>query len=205
MPICETNYSVSEMSSAQPNANVDDIMRVIRERARQNAEKRRNAVSKPDLFAWEGDLSRLRMSLTELREALRRSDEMPPSPPTLRGRVGRIAIAFLSRLMAWQSARARHFQTAAVNTLDEQTRTIESLSALLRTLVKEMEVANQEAVSCRLLVRQETERLQGLLAEETKSREEFAAGCRASLSRLEYSLSRQEEAARRRAADGVRS
>jgi hypothetical protein len=175
--------------------DVDAVMREIRQRARRPPA--------PLVFPEDGgapqrpspsfELSRLRYSAIELREAMRRVNEMPPQPPTLRGKIGGILVRLLKRALFWQTEQQRRFQTAAVNAADEQSRALETLWTDVQGLAAELARLASELAAHRSLAQQERLRLETLLREQSISQEEFAEECRASLLRLEHGMLGQAE------------
>lgn len=192
--MCETY--LREMNEEPGNIDVAALMREIRERVRRE--------TKPLVFPEDGgapqqqaasfELSRVRYSAIELRESMRRVNEMPPQPPTLRGRVGGVLVRILRRAMFWQTDQLRRFETAAVTALDEQARALETLWTDVRGLAEEV-AALREAMSRQQTgERKEQERFEALLREETRAREALAGECRAALHRLEREALRRTDA-----------
>jgi hypothetical protein len=173
------------MAADSPSFDVNGLMRQIREKASPviNAQ---DAV--PDLGTH---LSRLRMSAIELREAIRRAGQLPPSPPTLRGRFGGLVAAVMLRINSSQMDRTRAVQTAVATVLDEQSRLLEAMSANFKGLTDSIETLERQIAAERTQARQDRERFQALLQEEARAREELAAGCQSSLHRLEHALVRR--------------
>lgn len=179
------------MSTDSANIDVNELMRQIQERARQSTEALRPASNGANPLAGPSELTRLRFSAAELREAIRRVNELPPSPPTLRGRMGLILIKVMSRLMAWQSGQVRPFRGAVVNNSDEQLRVIEALLHRVEEQEKTIESLSRGLAALRLSAWQEQQRIAGMLAEETQREREFEAGCQSSLHRLEHEILRR--------------
>ncbi len=167
--------------------SVLELMREIRARARARVQ--------PLVYPEDGgaprqpaasfELSRVRHSAIELREAMRRVNEMPPQPPTLRGRLGGVMVRLVKRVLFWQTEQNRRFQTAAVNAFDEQSRALEALWTDVQGLAASAAEARRDLAEERARARQEFERLEALLRDGAKAREELAAECRAALLRLE--------------------
>lgn len=166
-------------------------MHQIQERARRSVENGAADRRSFDPLAGPAQLARLRFSASELTEALRRATDLPPSPPTLRGRTGLFFVRIMSRAFAWRTAQMRPFQSALVNTIDEQLRVIESLALAVERQSKTMESMSRELAAHHAWQKQESERLSGLLAEESGGRREFEAGCRSSLNHLEHEILRR--------------
>jgi len=178
------------MSTNPASIDVSELMRQIQERARQSSEDVR-ITSGVSALTGATALSRARFSASELREAVRHVSELPPSPPTLRGRVGLVLVGILNRLFAWQRAQSRPFQAAVVNNSDEQLRALDALSQRVEAQGQALASLTRELASLRLSARQDHDRLAGLLAEEVRRREEFEAGCRSSLNHLEHETARR--------------
>ncbi|HVT91837.1 MAG TPA: hypothetical protein VHD76_03255 [Bryobacteraceae bacterium] len=173
------------------NIDVNEVMRQIQERARRSVENGASGHRNLDPLAGPAQLARLRFSASELREALRRVSDLPPSPPTLRGRAGLFLIRIMRRAFAWRTAQMRPFQAALVNTIDEQLRVVESLALIVEKQSKTVESMRRELAAHHAWQLQESERLSGLLAEESRGRREFEAACRSSLNHLEHEILRR--------------
>ncbi len=177
--------------------DVAQLMREIRARARGGIQPLvyPEDGGAPQQAAASFELSRVRHSAIELREAMRRVNEMPPQPPTLRGRVGGMLVRVVKRVLFWQTEQNRRFQTAAVSAFDEQARALEALWTDVQGLAAATATLSRDAQAERARARQEFERLEALLRESAASRDEIARECRAALVRLEQdSLRRAQEA-----------
>ena len=184
------------MNEEPGRIDVAALMREIRERVQREA--------KPLVFPEDGgapqqpaasfELSRVRYSAIELRESMRRVNEMPPQPPTLRGRLGGVLVRILRRAMFWQTEQLRRFETAAATAMDEQARALEALWTDVRGLAQEVVALREELNGQRALAHRERERFEALLREEARAREELAEECRAALHRLERETLRRAEA-----------
>ena len=192
--MCETY--LREMNEEPGNIDVAALMREIRERVQRQA--------RPLVFPEDGgapqqpaasfELSRVRYSAIELRESMRRVNEMPPQPPTLRGRMGGVLVRILRRAMFWQTDQLRRFETAAVTALDEQARALETLWNDVRGLAEEVAALRDGLSRQQTRERHERERFEALLREETRAREALAGECRAALHRLERETLRRTDA-----------
>jgi len=84
------------------------------------------------------------LKLTELEEQLRFSQqiagligEIPPSPPTLRARVGRVLIRLVQRMLFWYTPQIYAFNNLMVRVTGEQLRVFSRISEELATLKAE--------------------------------------------------------------------
>jgi hypothetical protein len=78
-------------------------------------------------------------------------DNRPPSPPTLRGRVGAVLILAVHRVVSWLMLRLREAQRAQADALSEQTdalrylaRELQNTQELLRASMKLMQELSSE-------------------------------------------------------------
>lgn len=137
--------------------NVQEVMREIRERVRQYPAPRLSKQSSvPDLQVPEApDWVRLEEAGKALRDAGLLVGQMPPEPPTIRGKVGAFFVNIVRRVLFWYTAQLFEFHEVAAQSFDEQ-------SAALGTLSRQ--VAE---------LRAETERLQLLLGVRRKEVEKI--------------------------------
>jgi hypothetical protein len=172
---------------------VFELMREIRARARARIQPlvHPEGGGAPQQQATSFELSRVRHSAIELRQAMRRANEMPPQPPTLRGRLGGIMVRVMRRMLFWQTEQNRRFQTAAVNAFDEQLRALEALWTHVQGLAALAAESGHELDGERARMRQELERLETLLRESNIPRADLAAECRAALGRIEQASQRR--------------
>jgi hypothetical protein len=112
--------------------DVREIMRQIHERVYQPSTWRRPRVSSQPQSLGLGELKRSVHRLRirqDLIHALRLIDVPPPSPPTLRGRIGDLLVRAVRRSLFWYTARLRAFHAALFESLDMQ-------AAAIRTLIE---------------------------------------------------------------------
>ena len=133
--------------------------------------------------------SRLTRLDAQLRAAVAGLEEDPPTPPTLRGRLGFWAISAIRRLLWWYTKPLKRFaaiadqgfreHTAVVehlaNLQEEQSRTLHSLESAIGGITEQL----NDVVSQRLSER--VERLSSMLLD-------FQAGTRALDTRIEFSF-----------------
>lgn len=111
--------SLEKLSELMSDAiNVQVIMQEIRERVRkQSAIREQMGVSSglglPDLI----ELERVSRDLYHRRVAI---GQMPPGPPTLRGRVGSLLVRMVRRVLFWQTLQLQEFHAAVVEGYDRQ-------------------------------------------------------------------------------------
>jgi 2-polyprenyl-3-methyl-5-hydroxy-6-metoxy-1,4-benzoquinol methylase len=101
----------------------------------------------------------LRSALSALYASYGLVGQLPPEPPTFRGRMGAKLIKLVQRLLFWYTPQIVHFQYSALRALEEQTRSLESAAAHLRDF-KRSEGAARESIELRVL------KLESELAEE---------------------------------------
>jgi 2-polyprenyl-3-methyl-5-hydroxy-6-metoxy-1,4-benzoquinol methylase len=101
----------------------------------------------------------MRSALSALYASYGLVGQMPPEPPTFRGRIGARLVKLLQRMLFWYTPQIVHFQYSALRALEEQSRSLESAAAHLQGF-KHSEEAARESIEMR--VRQ----LESALAEE---------------------------------------
>lgn len=104
--------------STQPNIDVVHIMQEIRSRAiakRTGSDPTHDPVSMDNVFSF----ARLNDLLLKLRGICTRLDDLPPQPPTLRGRVGSLLAKVVRRSLFWQYMQAGEFSRVTTSILDD--------------------------------------------------------------------------------------
>jgi SAM-dependent methyltransferase len=101
----------------------------------------------------------IRSALSALYTSYGLVGQMPPEPPTFRGRMGARLIKLVQRMLFWYTPQIVHFQYSALRVLEEQTKSLENAAAYARDLKRAEEAAHE---SIELRVRQ----LESALAEE---------------------------------------
>jgi len=81
-------------------ANPQDVVE-LRERIGKRMGRNLTLFDASELAKPALELTHLRQWLASLKEACRRVGQMPPTPPTLRGRVGRCVVAVIQRALFW--------------------------------------------------------------------------------------------------------
>jgi hypothetical protein len=110
--------------------NVESIMMEIREKVRMEESGPRYA-SSPEILnhhALAGYVNRLASLDREIRALRNEIGTVPPVPPTLRGRVGALAIRLLRRLFWWQSFAIRNYVAALARRHEEERRLLSVLA-----------------------------------------------------------------------------
>lgn len=135
----------------------------------------------------------LRSALSALYASYGLVGQMPPQPPTFRGRIGARVVKLVQRLLFWYTPQIVHFQYSALRALEEQNKSLESASAHLRDF-RRAEDAARESIELRIL------KLESELAEERarngrlhRAWEDLNAGITAAASQAQ-SLERRFEA-----------
>jgi 2-polyprenyl-3-methyl-5-hydroxy-6-metoxy-1,4-benzoquinol methylase len=135
----------------------------------------------------------IRSALSALYASYGLVGQMPPEPPTFRGRMGAKLIKLVQRMLFWYTPQIVHFQYSALRALEEQAKSLESAAAHLRDF-KRSEVAARESIELRVL------KLESELAEERarngrlhRGWEDLQAGITAAASHAQ-SLERRFEA-----------
>jgi O-antigen chain-terminating methyltransferase len=135
----------------------------------------------------------LRSALSALYASYGLVGQMPPQPPTFRGRIGARVVKLVQRLLFWYTPQIVHFQYSALRALEEQNKSLESAAAHLRDF-RRAEDAARESIELRVL------KLESELAEERarngrlhRAWEDLNAGITAAASQAQ-SLERRFEA-----------
>jgi hypothetical protein len=134
-----------------PAADVQAVMQGVRRRARQrrseNAEFQRLAeqVVSPALALA---LSRLDAHLQDLRRSAPMVGAQPPTPRTLRGRIGAVLVALVRRALFWFIPPLESSQAAMLGALEGQYRALIEITAALRDLNAKL-ISLQAATSSR--------------------------------------------------------
>ena len=143
--------------------SVEEVMRQIRE----SVQRKRHvpvAVAHPSPPpASEGlpamDFSHLRTLVNGVQEASLRVGQMPPVPPTARGRIGAVLVQVVRRMLFWHTAQLGQFGRTVKTTLEEQANLLEAVShitaegarlnellrAHLESLERQLEAAGEAA------------------------------------------------------------
>ncbi len=139
------------MSAApSPPVNIQPIMAEVRRRARARNQRneaalrmaRRNIPT--ELIAR---ISRLQSRVAAVRAHAARIGELPPAPPTLRARLGAMAVRLQQRALFWfiPGLRATHEQIAGA--LDEEAKALEEMLKSLEKTNARMELLLGERAS----------------------------------------------------------
>lgn len=98
------------------------------------------ATDAPGAAAGPPELGAIRRALTELRRTSEAVGQLPPEPPTFRGRTGARLVRLMQRALFWYTPRLIQFHHAAVQAHEEQGKVLEALIEELR----QAEVRRQE-------------------------------------------------------------
>jgi len=88
------------------------------------------------------DASSPRESTRQVRVTHALVGQMPPAPPTIRGRVGAWIIRKIQRALAWYTPQILEFHRAATNVLENQAKAIEEIRAILGELRRDLAQEN---------------------------------------------------------------
>lgn len=117
------------MSERQAQVDVNEVMKEIRDRVR----KKQVMQSQLDSSSvWQDNrlssIELCRLKTAKLRHLMDRWGELPPSPPTLRARVGTFLLKLVNRALFWEHAQMRRFHEAVAGAVEEQMALIEALT-----------------------------------------------------------------------------
>jgi hypothetical protein len=126
------------MNTGLPSpVDVSVIMSAIRQRMRAENQRRADAMRNArkglpaDLVAR---VSRLRARMGSLRAGVAHIGGMPPAPPTLRGKLGALAVGIMRRSLFWLIPNLQATQEQLIAAIDDQTTALEEVvTALQRT------------------------------------------------------------------------
>ncbi|HYO83182.1 MAG TPA: hypothetical protein VES20_17380 [Bryobacteraceae bacterium] len=127
--------------------SVQEVMRGVRDRVRSGGREqdwvRRARKSVPPHLV--SGTARLRASTGTLRSAIARIGSPPPSPPTLRGRIGAVLVRVIQRLLFWYTPGVQQANNQLVDALEAHLRiTEEILGVLEKTNVEVARLAMAE-------------------------------------------------------------
>ncbi|MBV8820574.1 MAG: hypothetical protein JO022_19600, partial [Acidobacteriaceae bacterium] len=108
--------------------NVDDVMREIREQARQRNPK----PSVPRRSRPIAGMSAV------ARFPVEHIGDLPPAPPTLRGRLGAIAVRFVYHALEWYTVRLRQLVAALKSDAATHDRSVQQLAATVEENTQEI-------------------------------------------------------------------
>jgi SAM-dependent methyltransferase len=91
----------------------------------------------------------MRSALSALYASYGLVGQMPPEPPTFRGRIGARVVQLIQRMLFWYTPQIVHFQYSALRALEEQTKNLESAAAHLQEL-KHSQEAVRESLELRV-------------------------------------------------------
>lgn len=143
----------------------NEILQQIREemersyRPRQAGENTEISVTgEPSMLESAG----VRSALATLQSSYALVGQMPPEPPTWRGRLGANVVKLVQRLLFWYTPQIVHFQYSALRAFEEQAKSLETAGQRLRELQRRQDEAGESLESLKSPIRQ----LQGELAEQ---------------------------------------
>jgi hypothetical protein len=116
----------------------------VRERMEQAYHTRRESGLPQNVLDTDGaaaiDWAALKDAVAATRRSYALVGELPPEPPTLRGRVGGRLVQMIQRMLFWYTPQIVQFHYAVVRALEEQNGAILRLTGV----VKELMVRNDE-------------------------------------------------------------
>ena len=115
----------------------------------------RNRANEPPPIESAG----IRPALSALYASYGLVGQMPPQPPTFRGRIGARVVKLVQRLLFWYTPQIVHFQYSALRALEEQNKGLEGAAATLQDFKRSADAA-RESIELRVL------KLESELAEE---------------------------------------
>jgi SAM-dependent methyltransferase len=144
--------------------NVQTLMQEIRERIRQrSAPPRLPPAPEYSPNPQLPDMAPLEMAVDSLHLSQSLVGELPPEPPSFRGRLGSLLVKAVRRILFWYTPRIRDFQEGVVAAFDQQV-------AALRSMV----AATQQNWSVLLDGENRLEKLEQALDADIRAREQLA-------------------------------
>jgi hypothetical protein len=130
---------------------VKEILQQIREEM-ERAYRPPEACKRIDQTDADGSLSLESTALRPVLAALHASyalvGQLPPEPPTFRGRMGGRLVKLVRRMLFWYTPQIVHFQYSALRALEEQAKILQSAEKRIRQL--EVELGAERAKNANL-------------------------------------------------------
>jgi O-antigen chain-terminating methyltransferase len=175
------------------------ILRQIREEMQRSYQPREADKSIEKAEAGQpssGELVELRSAIAALYSSYALVGQMPPEPPTFRGRFGARLVRLVQRLLFWYTPQIVHFQYSALKACESALRAFEGQAKSVRQLeaglknVQQLGAENTERLEARLknVQQQETENVQRLEARLKNVQQQEAEN----VQRLEGELRREQ-------------
>jgi len=175
------------------------ILRQIREEMQRSYQPREADKSIEKAEAGQpssGELVELRSAIAALYSSYALVGQMPPEPPTFRGRFGARLVRLVQRLLFWYTPQIVHFQYSALKACESALRAFEGQAKSVRQLeaglknVQQLGAENTERLEARLknVQQQETENAQRLEARLKNVQQQEAEN----VQRLEGELRREQ-------------
>ena len=108
----------------------------------------------------------LRSALSALYASYGLVGQIPPEPPTFRGRIGARLIKLVQRMLFWYTPQIVHFQYSALRALEEQTKSLESAAAHLQDFKRSQDAAKRSVDAARESMELRVRQLESELAGE---------------------------------------
>ncbi len=149
-----------------------DVQKVVSEiHARIRREENPESLSLHDSY----ELAALRNAYQRLYQSRNAVGKMPPSPNTLRARIGGLLVRGVQRCLFWYTPQILQFQNDAVNALDSACTLIGRQSERTTALEKGAQKLRREALNnTRELIGRESEKIAGLELQVHELRQEVA-------------------------------
>jgi hypothetical protein len=93
------------------------------------------------------ELARLKESVRLVAAAAVATGKAPPCPPTIRGRLGGLAVRLVGRLLWWYTPKVAHFESAAARAAMDQAEVMEALARAQSQLAVAVEAIRSDLVA----------------------------------------------------------
>jgi hypothetical protein len=128
--------------------DVQSLMREVRSRARaRNRDEQRipNLVRNSIPPRLTASVAQFREALPRLRGEISQVGVVPPTPPSLRGRIGRVVIHLIQKALFWLIPPLNSAHRELVAALEQQARANDEILALLERTLVELETMRESS------------------------------------------------------------
>jgi len=126
--------------------NVRSIIEEIQSRVERESRPSRSGPNVRDSDAVESELAALHDAYGRLYEIRNLVGQMPPSPGTLRARIGAHLVRLVQRMLFWYTPQILRFHNESAKTIGAMTALIERQSEMIAVLQKEMKALRAASV-----------------------------------------------------------
>ncbi len=134
----------------------NEILQQIREEMERSYRPRQAGENTEIVVTGEPSLESagVRAALATLKGSYALVGQMPPEPPTWRGRLGAQVVKLVQRLLFWYTPQIVHFQYSALRAAEEQAKALETAGQRLRELQRRQDETGETVESLKSYIRQ---------------------------------------------------